>query len=49
MKKQLAIFLFTITGLTVHAQSGLNKQQFVKYWKVESEAADYQVHFKGDT
>ena len=49
MKKKLSILVFMITGLTAHAQSGLNKQQFAKYWKVESEAADCQIHFKGDT
>jgi len=31
------------------AESGLNKRQFSKYWRVESEAADYQVTFRGDT
>ncbi len=49
MKKKTILFLLLIAALTAQAQSGLNKQQFAKHWKVESEAADYQVHFKGDT
>jgi hypothetical protein len=40
-------------ALSVNAQSGnvsaLNKKQFDKYWRVESEAADYSVSFRGDT
>ena len=31
------------------AESGLNKKQFSKYWRVESEAPDYRVSFLGDT
>ena len=31
------------------SESGLDKRQFGKYWRVESEAADYQVSFRGDT
>ena len=31
------------------AESGLNKKQFGKYWRVESEAPDYHVTFHGDT
>jgi len=31
------------------AESGLNKKQFGKYWRVESEAPDYRVTFHGDT
>ena len=34
---------------TMAAESGLNKRQFSKYWRVESEAPDYRVDFKGDT
>ena len=34
---------------TLTAQSGLNKQQFNKYWTVESESKDYRVTFRGDT
>lgn len=34
---------------SVAAESGLNKRQFTKYWRVESEATDYQVAFSGDT
>ena len=29
--------------------SGLNKKEFAKHWKVESESADYKVSFSGDT
>lgn len=49
MKKKTILFLLMIAGLSAHAQSGLNKQQFAKFWKVESEADDYQLHFKSDT
>ena len=38
-----------MTGLTVKAQSGLNKHQFSKYWRIESEAPEYKVSFSGDT
>lgn len=31
------------------AQSGLNRKEFNKYWRIESEAPDYQVAFQGDT
>ncbi len=31
------------------AQSGLNRQQFNKYWNIESESPDYRVTFRGDT
>ena len=31
------------------SESGLNKKQFGKYWRVESEAPDYRVSFQGDT
>ena len=36
-------------GVTAQAQSGLNKQQFGKFWRVESESADYKVTLRGDT
>ena len=29
--------------------SGLNKKEFAKYWRVESESKDYKVSFRGDT
>lgn len=38
-----------MTGLTVQAQSGLDKRQFARYWQVESESPDYRVTFLGDT
>ena len=41
------LLLMGVTTLT--AQSGLNKQQFNKYWTVESESKDYRVTFRGDT
>ena len=44
--------LFLLLGtLSVKAQiiSGLNKKQFAKYWKIESESPDYKVTFRGDT
>ena len=31
------------------AESGLNKRQFNKFWRVESESPDYRVTFRGDT
>ena len=36
-------------ALPAIAQSGLNKKEFNKYWRIESEAPDYQVSFSGDT
>lgn len=47
--KQLILLLFATIGLTVQAQSGLNKRQFAKYWQIESESPDYRVTFLGDT
>ena len=31
------------------AQSALNQKEFKKYWRIESEAPDYRVAFRGDT
>lgn len=42
------LLLLTLT-LTATAQSGLNQKEFHKYWRVESEAPDYQVSFSSDT
>jgi hypothetical protein len=44
--------LFTLLfclATTAYGQSGLNHRDFSKYWRVESEAADYRVTFHGDT
>ena len=49
MKEALTILLLSMMGLAMQAQSGLNKQQFSKYWRVESEAPDYKVSFHSDT
>jgi hypothetical protein len=48
MKKLVLLFVCFVT-LAAQAQSGLNRRQFSKYWRVESEAPDYQVSFRGDT
>ncbi|MCR4583200.1 MAG: DUF6250 domain-containing protein [Prevotella sp.] len=42
----LLVVAQTVTAVTV---SGLNSRQFKKYWRVESEAADSRVTFRGDT
>ena len=41
--------LLLMLALPAIAQSGLNKKEFNKYWRIESEAPDYQVSFSGDT
>ena len=48
MKKLVLLFVCFVC-LTAQAQSGLNRRQFSKFWRVESEATDYQVAFSGDT
>ena len=45
----LLIWLLLVFSGMATAQSGLNARQFRKYWRVESEAADYRVIFRGDT
>ena len=45
----LGLFLSMLLVLPAAAQSGLDARQFNKYWRVESEASDYQVTFSGDT
>lgn len=51
MKNIWIFFLLLVVSLDMKAQSvsGLNKKEFSKYWKVESEAPDYKVTFRGDT
>ncbi len=50
MKAILLLPCLLLMGTTtLAAQSGLNKQQFNKYWTVESESKDYRVTFLGDT
>lgn len=41
-------FIVTKKGLRM-APSALNERQFNEYWRIESEAPDYQVCFLGDT
>ena len=41
--------LLLLLALPATAQSGLNQREFKKYWRIESEAPDYQVTFQGDT
>ncbi len=46
----VTLFLsINIYGKQAFGISGLNKKQFSKYWKVESESPDYRVSFQGDT
>ena len=45
----IAAFLLATACHTLLAQSGLDKRHFGKYWQVESESAQYQVSFSGDT
>ncbi len=51
--KHLLACLFLWNAFTATAQdnpvSGLNAHDFHTYWKVESEAPDYEVSFRGDT
>lgn len=50
MRKDIIACLMMLGSLQMGAtESGLNQRQFAKYWRVESEALDYQVNFKGDT
>ena len=51
MRNICIAFLLLAVALEVKAQnvSGLNKSEFSKYWKVESESPDYSVTFRGDT
>ena len=51
MRNIWIFFLLLTVALEVKAQnvSGLNKKEFSKYWKIESESPDYSVAFRGDT
>ena len=50
MNQYWLIVLCCWMGLqAVAAESGLNKRQFSKYWRVESETPNYQVSFREDT
>ena len=48
---RLSILLLMIATASTSnaAESGLNKRQFNKFWRVESESPDYRVTFRGDT
>ena len=48
---RLCILLLMIVAASTGsaAESGLNKRQFNKFWRVESESPDYRVTFRGDT
>ena len=48
---RLCILLLMIAAVSTGnaAESGLNKRQFNKFWRVESESPDYRVTFRGDT
>ena len=45
----ISLLLLMLAADDAMAQSGLNARQFKRYWRVESEAADYRVNFRGDT
>lgn len=47
--RYLFLLLAILWALPTVAQSGLNKKEFQKYWRIESEAPDYRVTFQGDT
>jgi len=44
----LFLLLAILWDLPTVAQSGLNKKEFQKYWRIESEAPNYRVTFKDD-
>ena len=44
-----AILLLSTVSAYSNNLSGLDRKNFNKYWKVESESADYKVNFYGDT
>jgi hypothetical protein len=52
-RRNLYLLSSLLLALSVNAQSGdvsgLNKKEFDKYWRMESEAANYNVSFRGDT
>ena len=43
----VSVALFATKAVAM--ESGLNKRQFQRFWRVESESPDYQVTFRGDT
>ena len=45
----LHLSLFLLLALPAFGQSALNRRDFNKYWRVESESKDYRVTFRGDT
>ena len=47
--KRIILLLVFFVSMAANAESGLNKRQFSKYWRVESEAPEYKVSFRGDT
>ncbi len=49
MKKILLIMACLVCLQADAVVSGLDKKQFAKYWRVESESPDYKVSFIGDT
>ena len=51
MNKLLLAIGCSLFAVSVWAQnsSGLNKKDFAKHWRVESESKDYRVSFRGDT
>lgn len=53
LSRTLLLLSFVWVAYMAQAQSvgvsGLNKRQFNKYWKVESESPNYEVSFLGDT
>lgn len=49
MARFVSELLLLMLAVTATAQSGLNQKEFHKYWRVESEAPDYQVSFSSDT
>ena len=45
----LILILDATSTSTQATESGLNKRQFNKFWRVESESPGYRVTFRGDT
>ncbi|MGL5272392.1 MAG: DUF6250 domain-containing protein, partial [Phocaeicola sp.] len=53
MKHKLIFLLSLFAAYSLQAEtitpSGLNKKEFSKYWKIESESPDYKLSFIEDT
>ncbi len=49
MKTKLSIFLLCAFTAAMAQETGLNKSEFSKHWRVESESKDCQLTFSGDT